>query len=229
MRSSFLLVTSLFGLGGCFGLQTNTSTETGLLDTGYDEAAEGQDAPPTDVELAGKLYVVAPSDLTLVEPPGLDALFHEALNQNVFVYVADESASSLTLQLALAASDGSQNPCETVRTLPDAAWQNPEFSVGSGELEVSFAGHPATLRHIAISGTFDEYAFNWRDGTMSAQLDARELTDALGGEDACELVANVGGACEACEDGAIQCVTLRFEDVMGAQSNVDFDPTPTCN
>ena len=84
------------------------------------------------------------------------------------------------------------------------------------------------MRHLTVTGTFDEYAFNWRDGTLSAQLDARELSAALGATDACELVANVGGSCEACDDGAVECITLQFADVMAAQSNEGFNPNPSC-
>lgn len=225
MRHLPLLATTL-ALSGCFGLQENVSTDTGLLmdsDGWADQAGT-----PTDVALTGKLYVIAPDDLTLVDPPGLNELFHSALSQNVLVYIADESESSLTLELSLAGSDGKQNPCEVVRTLPEAEWQNPAFSAGPGEMDVSFGGQPAKLRHLTVAGTFDEYAFNWRDGTLVAQLDARELTSALAGADACDLVANVGGACEACDDGEVQCITLRFEDVVAAQSNASYDDSPTC-
>lgn len=225
MRRSLLLLVTLGSISGCFGLQNNVSADTAFGDTSSGQFA----STPTEVDLAGKLYVIAPSDLHLVEPAGLDTLFHEALKQNVLVYVADESSDTLGLQIVLASSDGTQDPCQDVRSLPDATWQNPTFDAGPGEVAVSFGGEPASLRHLRVTGTFDEYAFNWRDGTLSAQLDARELTAALGGADACELVENVGGACEACDDGAMQCITLRFEDVVAAQTNAAFDPTPTCN
>ena len=170
----------------------------------------------------------AAEELHLTQPAGLDTLFHDALKQNVLFYVGDESDETLGLQITLAAADGSQDPCQTVRTLPDADWNNPTFSAGPGELAVSFGGQAASLRHLTVTGTFDEFASTWRDGTLSTQVDARELAAALGGVDACELVANVGGACEACDDGAMQCITLEFSDVSAAQTNANFTPTPTC-
>lgn len=216
---------------GCaVGLQANFATDTGGLDdTGRPARAEsGSEATPTEADLTGRMYVIRPADLTLVEPPGLDALLHEALVQDVFVYVGDEATSTLRLQVALAATDGQQDPCQDVRTLPEAHWQNPIFDAGPGELEVSFAGNAAWLRYLTVTGTFDQDGRAWNEGTLSAQLDARELAAALAGEDACEMIANLGGECGLCDDGAKQCVTLEFEDVRAEQSSVAFDPTPSC-
>ncbi len=232
MRSTFapLATCSLLGLSlsGCFGLQNNVTSETGVFGDSGMSAALADSATPTTVALSGKLYVIAPADLNLVDPAGLNDLFHAALKDNVLVYVAQESQTSLTLDLSLAGSDGKQNPCEKVRTLPTAQWENPTFVAGPGEMDVSFAGTPATLRHLTVSGTFDQYAFNWRDGSLTAQLDGRELSSALGGADACTLVANAGGSCEACDDGVVACVTLTFAGVVASQSNDSYDTSPTC-
>ena len=97
MRCSLPLVASALALSGCLGLQDNISTDTGLLvDSGAaGEQAADEGGTPTEVDLAGKLYVIAPADLVLVEPAGLNDLLHTALTQNVLMYVADESWADL--------------------------------------------------------------------------------------------------------------------------------------
>lgn len=214
---------------GCFGLQSNVvALDSGSLDTGGGTAPEEESAPAMEEDLTGALYVIAPDDLTVTEPAGVDALLHDSLTQNVLMYVADASESELVLDLSLAGADGRQDPCERVRELPVAAWRNPVFAAGPGEMDVSFGGQPAVLRHLTLSGTFDEDASGWHSGTMTTQLDSRELSAALGGADACELLAAMGTDCSACDDGTDACFTLVFDDVQAARSSSSYDPTPTC-
>lgn len=193
-----------------------------------DEAAAtgDEEAAPTAVEVEGKLYAISPDDLTVMEPAGLDAVFDEVLTRDVLVYVEDETSETLMLDVALAGADGRQDPCEAVRQFPAADWsRNPVFEAGPGELATSFGGQPATFRHLQLGGTFDEYAFAWREGTLSAQLDTRELQAALPREDdLCGLVEDLGGACEPCDDGEEACFALRLEDIVAELVDGSFEP-----
>lgn len=230
MRLSVPLVVLPWWLAaGCFGLQDNMPELDSAADTGGGGTSpEEESSPAVEADLTGALYVIAPDDLTVTEPAGVDALLHESLNQNVLMYVADASSSSLSLDLSLAGADGRQDPCERVRELPVAEWDNPVFYAGPGEMDVSFGGQPAVLRHLTLSGTFDADAQAWHSGTMTTQLDSRELSAALGGADACELLAAMGTECGPCDDGTDACFTLVFDDVQAARSSSSYDTTPTC-
>lgn len=223
-----LLAATLSTLGGCsYGL---TMAPGGAFDTGGlagdvpDDGVSTEDAR-TAVSVEGKLYAISPDDLTVVEPAGLDPIFEQVLTRDVLVYVEDETTDTLVLDVALAGSDGRQDPCEAVRQFPPAAWHtNPSFEAGPGELTTSFGGQPASLRHLGFAGTFDEYAFQWRDGTLDAQLDTRELQAAIPEErDLCGLVEDLGGECSACDDGEIACFDLRIEDIVAEMVDGSFD------
>ena len=238
MRSFPLVSSLLLALTGCnFGL----TMETGLggvdapLDGGDTDAGSGPDAqseadalPETAVELTGKLYGIPPASMNVTEPPGLNGIFDQVLDRPVLVYIEDETSSTLQLDVALAGTDGRQDPCEAVRRFPEGDWsENPVFDVGPGELTTSFGGHPATFRHLELSGVFDEYAFAWRDGTLDAQLDTRELAPALPGvDDLCGMVEALGGTCTACDDGEELCFELRIEGIIADMVDDDFEVEP---
>ncbi|MDP2313754.1 MAG: hypothetical protein Q8P41_12675 [Pseudomonadota bacterium] len=233
MRAFPLVALSAVVLSGCgFGLTFEPE--------GLDEAAPGPDASAPDdpsagaldatsEDLAGKLYVIDPTSMRVTEPAGLDALFGEVLDRDVFVYVEGESADTISLAVALSGADGQQDPCEPVRRFPEGDWtQNPVFDVGPGELTTSFGGQPATFRSLALSGVFDASADAWREGTLSAQLDTRELAGALGDIDGCAFVGDLGGACERCDDGAEACFQLSIEGIVAELADTRFDATPSC-
>lgn len=215
-----------FDTGGLSGVQDDGSGATdGTADDGTGNDGTSDEDARTQVSVEGKLYAISPDDLTVVEPAGLDPLFGQILTRDVLVYVEDETADTLTLDVALAGTDGGQDPCEAVRQFPPAAWHtNPSFEAGPGELTTSFGGQPATLRHLEFAGTFDAYAFQWREGTLDAQLDTRELRAALPEEaDLCGLVEDLGGACTACDDGEEACFALRIQDIVAEMVDGTFD------
>ncbi len=192
-------------------------------DPGTDEAG----ARPTTVSMESRLYRMEAGDMVVTEPPGLDGLWDQVLSTPLLVYVDRESADSLELVAALAGADGLQNPCEKVRRFPAADWShNPAFAAGPGELDTSFAGHAASFRELQLSGVVDEYAFGWRDGTLDAELDTRELQPALGMNDVCAFVEDLGGSCHSCADGEAACFHVRIEEVQAEYVEADFDVTP---
>jgi hypothetical protein len=217
-------------LPGCsFGLTAVSDVDVvDVSDGGADgPAVSDDDGPaPTAVDLDGRLYAIAPDDLTVVEPAGLDGMFDQVLDRDVLVYVEEESADSIVLDVTLAGPDGLQDPCESVRRFPEGDWrENPVFDVGPGELTTSFGGHAASFRRLRMSGVFDEYAFSWTDGTLAAELDTRELAPALPSvDDLCGLVEELQGACEPCDDGVEACFALRIEGIVAQQLDADFDP-----
>jgi hypothetical protein len=229
------LLAPAFLLVGCtLGLQQNVYPDESVSDDGAGgitdpEAAqeEEEELEPTEVGLEGKLYSVTARNLTITEPAGLDAMAEDMLDKDILVYVEEESADELTMMVALSGTDGLQDPCETVREFPAADWsQNPVFDVGPTDLDASFGGEPAQLRDVRMSGVFDRSGFAWRDGTLSAIMDARELEGALGDIDVCELVQELGGSCNSCRDGKAFCFALEIEDILAEKIEADFDTTP---
>ncbi|MES2639228.1 MAG: hypothetical protein V4850_07080 [Myxococcota bacterium] len=228
-------------LGGCgFGL---TPTPDGFVDgsTQDDPSVPATDdtedpgtdpsvdetLPATSANLDDTLFVIDRASMRVTEPPGLDALFGEVLDRDVFVYVADATSSTIDLAVTLAGTDGEQDLCEAVRAFPEGDWSaNPVFDVGPGELSTSFGGHPATFRSLLLSGVFDESGTAWRDGTLAAELDTRELAAALGDVDGCDLVADLGGECVACDDGVEACFALHIEGIIADRVDTSFDDTP---
>ena len=233
MNGSFLAL-ALVGCGG-FGLDSHLDAQAvpapyaDPADTGASPA--GNDgAEPTAVDLAGRLYAISAEDMHVAEPPGLDALWGKVLTRPLLLYVSAETDRKLKLNASLGAADGTQDPCEKVRAFPDADWTaNPLFSAGPGEMETSFAGSPATFRDLVLTGSIDEYGFGWHGGTLSAELDTREIQPALGGmSDVCGMVETLGGVCHACADGEVACFDLQIDQVEAEYVDAPFDLNPTC-
>ena len=225
-----LLVTLASGCG--FGLDSQFATPISapsFADAGEASAEEEDGLPSTAVALEGRLYTLEAADMEVLQPPGLDGLWDQVLTRPLLVYVSGESSATLRLDAALGTPSGEQDPCEAVRHFPEADWtQNPVFDAGPGVLETSFAGHSATFREVQLSGVVDEYGFGWRDGTLTAVLDTRELRAALGGvDDVCALVESLGGECFACSDGEPACFDLEIGEVTAHYSEASFDPTPS--
>ncbi len=218
---------------GCsFGLSSSIEVGVDTFASGEDTA--GIDAasglPPTAVSLVGMTYAIGADTMVIVDPPGLDGFKDQILARDVLVFVAGQDQEALKLNIALAGADGAQDVCEAVRTFPTADYsRNPAFEAGPGELHTTFGGgHAAAFRELELTGIFDEYAFNWRNGTLDAMLDGRELAPALPkGADVCKLVDGMGGACEPCDDGEEACFHLRIEQVVAERVEIEFDVTPT--
>lgn len=233
IRSELAFVLALSVTSGCaFGLDSaidSTLSASGgsISDGGSSESGDydAEDAlPETEVGLEGAVYRIVPAEMTITQPPGLDALKERMLERDILVFVSSESSSALGLSVALAAADGGQDVCETVRDFPKADWsQNPVFEAGPGEIEASFGGQPATLREVRFGGVFDEDGSRWREGTMVAQLDGRELLGALGDVDVCSLVDAMGGECEPCSDGKHYCFAVEIENITAKETNIDFN------
>lgn len=228
----FLLLPAVTGCA--MGLQPMVESElipapsgdVGQNPPSEDDDESGDDAlPETSVALEGMVYRIAPGSMTIVEPAGLERMKDQFLTRDVLVYVSEEKAASITFAVALAGDDGRQDPCEAVREFPRADWTaNPVFEAGPGTIDASFGGEPAQLREALFGGVFDEYGFGWTEGSLSFQLDTRELDGALGdGVDGCELVEALGGECGRCGDGEPVCFDVIIEQITAVKAEIGFD------
>ena len=187
------------------------------------------DLPPDAVQddLTGRLYSIAPANMLITEPSGLDSLRTTLFNKNILIDVMDQAGDRMLMGMALAGDDGQQNHCEVVRPLPAADWsQNPSFYAGPGDVDLSFGGSPATLYDMRLSGTFSPDGRSWSEGQMQGSLDTRQLPNL--GTDACTLVASFEGSCVPCDDGEPYCFALSVEQIGATwMEGAAFDPRET--
>ena len=217
-------------LGGCaeFGLWRKSHEVEAVADTAGDTGPPSgyTDPPPTDAPVAGRVYSIDPRGLDVVRPAGMEELLRDALDRNLLVYVASESESTLGLAFTLAAAGGGQNECEAVRELPGGRWNNPQFVAGPGDVEVSFQGARVMLHEVEVTGLFTQSGASWT-GSVHALLDVRDIAFALPtDEDACDVVAEMGGDCDLCDDGTQACVRLDFVNVYATEADIPFNPAP---
>lgn len=208
-------------LPGCIGLTSNKGVDSTTTAIGTDAP------PPTEVTLSGLVFGIGPGDFDVTEPAGAGDLVDQLFTYDVLVYVEEQLADSLHLDLSLAGADGFQNPCEPVVELPKAEFDNPTFQSGPADFTARLGGEPVTFHDFLLTGTFDPYAFGWGDGSLSAQFDAAEVDPALPeGLSACELLAGLGSPCVACADGGDRCFSLQLENITATLVSWPFDPTP---
>lgn len=191
-----------------------------------DSAEEVEEAAPrVQAGLAGRTYRVDLTSVQAVQPSGLSALMATSGSDFLLFHVLDESADELSMVVTLAASDGRQNPCEPVQSLPTADWSgNPRFSIERGSVGMRIGGEDVTLYETRLAATVAEDATLFSDGDLEATIDTRELGDALGETDVCELVEAMDGSCTACDDGAVRCVEVILAEIIGVEVNFGFDP-----
>jgi hypothetical protein len=182
-------------------------------------------ADQVSVGLSGRTYSAFLADMTVLEPAGLQALIPQVADEELLFHVVAEGSGLLDIVMALAAEDGTQNPCEPVYDLPRADWSsNPEFVIEDGETEIQIGGKPVLLGRLDLEAHVTTDGSLWDDAVLTAVIDTRDL---LGGSlstetDVCELVENMGGECLACADGAMACATLSLK-LQAEQVDVDFD------
>jgi hypothetical protein len=182
--------------------------------------------PPVEVVLEGATYAVALDDVTVIEPPGLATVFEELDTGTVLFHVVREEAKIIDLAIALGDTDGRQSECEPVHALPPADFSgNPWLEIHGAALPLSMGGHPVSLDYMGLTAFFSPDGEEWQSGTLSAVLDTRELAPLFkDGTDVCALVEGMEGVCEPCSDGAIACVDVELDNVVGHQVPIRFDP-----
>jgi len=212
-----LLLAALLLLSACgLGLEP--------MDTGALSAAQGGD--PVSVDLAGRTYAVPLSQVTVLEPAGLQAVLPQVATSDLLFHVSDEATDTLDLVMSMAAADGAQDPCQPVYSLPAAAWRNPELDIQDGTTRIDIAGQPLTLSRLNMQATVSTDGGRWDTAELAAFIDTRDL---LGGSlpegtDICGIVENMGGTCEACDDGVEACSWLRME-LQATETDISYDPS----
>lgn len=221
--ASLLPAALALGLVGCGSIGLDVMEDE---PTTAGPAEEQAPADQVSVGLSGRTYSSFLADMTVLEPAGLQALIPQVADEELLFHVVAEGSGLLDIVMALAAADGTQDPCEPVYDLPRADWSsNPEFVIEDGQTEINIGGKPVDLAGLDLQAHVTTDGSLWDDAVLTAVIDTRDL---LGGSlsadtDVCELVENMGGECLACSDGEPACATLSLQ-LQAEQVEVDFDP-----
>ncbi len=221
MRLIFVLLLpgcGTFGLTAVGGVQPS--------DTGD----PGSDAPPVEVALAGQTWSMDLATGEVVEPEGSGAFLALLDSTAVLLSVLDEPPDQLDLAVALTGSDGLQNICQPVLDLPYANFSgNPVMLIDESQLSFNINGVAITMRELELRATIQPDGLSFERGSWQAELDARDLDEALSEQldlSTCDLLDDMGTDCHDCGDGSESCFNLHLKDLAGQDHGAGFDPEP---
>ena len=223
-----LVIGLAFTLSGCGGLGLSYYDDLGELDEQYEddagEAFEGESPDQVGVEMTGRTYAVRLDEVEVVEPVGLQSMLAEITQDELLFHVVWEDGDELGMALTLADSVGDQDVCQPVFDLPRADWDNPDFSISDGTVDIELGGKPVELRKFDLDGRVYPDGSLWDYSRLRAEIDTRDL---LGGSiadnvDVCLLVEELGGVCRECPDGVDACTNLEL-NLFAVEVDVAFD------
>lgn len=190
-----------------------------------------EDFPPIEEDLTGNVYIVQPDDFRISDPPDLIDYQNLLFNRPMLFYVNDQAKNRLQLSMTMAATDGSQDRCQPVRTLPTSDFsENPTFSLGPEELKSSLGDHALSLYKFTMEATFAEEGDSIRMGTIRALVQVDDLVPVIA-EANCRFIKDVGGECGECPGDAEDCFDLELTALRGrwqAQASFDARETGDC-
>ncbi len=196
---------------------------------------------PIDCDLTGLGYRVNLGEANFVEPAALGGLIGSVLEQDILIAVEAQTDSELAIIGAISESAGSgQDYCEPTIPFPAAAFDNPSVQIGPADTTISAAGTEVTIRNFELGGDFASDCSAFVGGTLSGELDARDLApllaDVTGSDDpavACATLEGFGVTCIPCSsDGEPFCVTIIANEIEAgsdASSSVECVPDADCH
>ncbi len=204
--------------------------------TGKDkEADEGEHSdtgpealPPVDAAVEGRTWMADLAQATVSEPEGLGAFLALMDSTAVLFHIDEEYDDTIDLVFALTGADGHQDPCQPVLDFSGADFSgNPWLLVERTDVDLTINGQQVTLMDAQLELRIQPYGQGFLEGWMVAEIDGRELDDALGDRiqsTVCDLLDALGTECHACSDSSESCFFVRIEDLEGADYGGPFDP-----
>jgi hypothetical protein len=188
--------------------------------------AEGY--PPIEDDLTGYVYLVQQDGFRISEPPDLIDYQNQIFDRPLLFYVNDQADDRLQLSMTRAATDGSQDHCEVVRSLPTGDFStNPTFTLGPDVVKTKFAGTLAPLYRFEMEATVTEEGTSLRLGTITAVSPVEALLSAIPEAD-CSFIEDLGGSCTTCPGGSGDCFDLTLSALRAAwQPELAFDSRET--
>jgi hypothetical protein len=207
----------------CNGEQTATiSFTTSSLGTAMTE-------DPT-----GRTYVVDLAGGRFVKPAGVGDLIGGLLENSILIGIVSAGAE-LEIRGAISSDTSTeQDTCTpTLDNFPNADFSDtPYFEIPEGDVEISVAGFTIQINSMSISGTFASDASYFGGGTVSGEIDARDLGPLLKGQVddtspdyLCSLLAGFGVSCIPCaSDSQPYCASLKVVDLVADEQDGELVP-----
>ena len=153
---------------------------------------------------AGRTYVVDLASGRFIKPAGVGDLIGGLLENSILIGVVS-SGSELEIRGAISQEGNTdQDTClPTLDDFPNADFTStPYFEIPEGDVSISVAGFTVQINSMSISGTFSSDASYFGGGTVSGEIDARDLGPLLKGQVddtspdyLCSLLAGFGVSC----------------------------------
>ena len=187
----------------------------------------------------GKTYVVDLASGRFVKPAGVGDLIGGLLENSILIGVVSAD-TELTIRGAISEDTSTaQDTCNpTLDDFPSADFSNsPYFVIPEGDVTIAVAGVSVQINSMSISGTFSEDASYFGGGTVSGEIDARDLGPLLKGQVddtspdyLCSLLAGFGVSCITCaSDGEPYCATLQVVDLIADEQDGEIVPVESEN
>ncbi len=177
----------------------------------------------------GKTYVVDLAGGRFVKPAGVGDLIGGLLENAILIGVVSAD-TELEIRGAISSDESTeQDTCTpSLDDFPNADFsQAPYFEIPEGDVAISVAGFTVEINSMSISGSFAADATYFGGGTVSGELDARDLGPLLKGqvddtspEYLCSLLAGFGVSCVPCvSDNEPYCAELKVVDLVADEQS----------
>ena len=187
----------------------------------------------------GKTYVVDLAGGRFVKPAGVGDLIGGLLENSILIGVISAD-TELEIRGAISKDTSTeQDTCTvTLDEFPNADFsESPYFVIPEGDVTLSVAGFTIQINSMSISGTFSADATYFGGGTVSGEIDARDLGPLLEGqvddtspEYLCSLLAGFGVSCIPCaSDSEPYCATLKVVDLIADEQAGELIPVTAEN
>jgi hypothetical protein len=192
----------------------------------------GSDLDDEVSALAHNTYVLDLEEITFTEPQNFELLLAMFGVNPLLVGVAEADDANLTLYVA----EGKKRVDGSYGLLPDGRgwWFDPAdftkapfFHAEQSELALNYDGVDLPIKDFLLEGTFAPDGSSMGGLVVSGVADTRGLSDAYAGDEAyvCDLMADWGMDCVACDDGAELCLEILAEDgIAPIEPELDIIP-----
>jgi hypothetical protein len=189
------------------------------------------DGPATvDASIMGRTWSADLAQATIPEPEGLGGFLALMDSTAVLFHVSKDEGNDVDLVFALTGADGHQDLCQPVLDFSGADFSgNPWLTVSKTSVPLRINGVEVELRDAQLELLVHEFGQGFQRGWMVAEVDGRELDEALGDRipsSTCEILDALGTTCHDCGDGSSSCFYIRIEELEGVDYGGPFDPEP---
>ncbi|MFT5583955.1 MAG: hypothetical protein ACI9VR_001539 [Cognaticolwellia sp.] len=192
---------------------------------------------PLTQAIAGQTFAVDPDSGRVLAPKGGEAIVSAALGGVVLMGIVSEG-TQLEIDAALSnVGDTSQDTCNRTLQLPPADFsESPYFEIPASDLVLAIGSNDVVINDLAITGTFRADGTGFEGGTLSAELDLREIGPILGElsentpEELCEILDGLNIACAPCQvDQAAFCIDVLLDQVSADLTDQPVSPIVTAD